>query len=107
MGMAESYPNSDEDFITYSGGKKEPIVMGEETEGAFHLGAVVRLIWDSVWEEFYYCVIYWPCALGRCVKASLWLCRNIKLFDKLGIWSGYMDEGRGEHWNRKSRYGEK
>ena len=46
-------------------------------------------------------LLYWP-ALEFCGEPS-----QVSAVRAGGIWSGFMSEGRGLSWDRKSRYGKK
>ena len=63
-----------------------------------YLGAVYKRC--LLWDVFVWVLLYWPAAdQGDPPQVSA-----VRAFD---IWAGFMSEGRGLSWDRKSRYGVK
>jgi hypothetical protein len=61
-----------------------------------YLGAVFK--WGLCWDRFSWSMVFWPADhSGEPPQRSA--------VRALSIWAGFMSEARGEHWDRKSRYG--
>ena len=100
MGMAESY-DPEAVYIDYT--------VRKVLEGSFNCLERKLYIQKSQMKLFASMgakvkgihVLYWPPIIKGILKIRGRANRPRKIL------AGYMDEARGEHWNRKSRYGEK
>ena len=65
------------------------------------LGAIFGWSYCKHYNEYIWQLLYWP-ALVFCGDPP-----QVAVVSADGFWSGFMSEGRGLSWDRKSRYGKK